>query len=222
MAYSRKKSTGRKVIPYRKKPRVPRFNDVLRPMRVKMRYQDGVVLASTALIGFTTYAFRTNSLFDPDWTGTGHQPYRFDQLAAIYRKYTVVGSKITVEFTTGDKTVVATDTGPWQVGVAPSSSFTPSGTGSDMFTLSETADSSYGTLRNGLITTCRTSWNPKDFNLDVKDDSLGADVSANPSTTYAYVLWMWNQGSTAVTNVIANVTIEFDVEFTRPLQTTSS
>lgn len=35
------------------------------------------------------YQFRLNSLFDPDFTGTGHQPYGFDQLTAIYSRYRV-------------------------------------------------------------------------------------------------------------------------------------
>ena len=39
-----------------------------------------------------------NSLFDPDQTGTGHQPYYFDQFAALYNRYTVLGSKLTAEF----------------------------------------------------------------------------------------------------------------------------
>ena len=40
-----------------------------------------------------------NSLFDPDFTGTGHQPYYFDQFATIYQRYTVIGSKLTATFT---------------------------------------------------------------------------------------------------------------------------
>lgn len=33
--------------------------------------------------------FRLNSLFDPDETGTGHQPYGRDTMAAIYNRYKV-------------------------------------------------------------------------------------------------------------------------------------
>lgn len=33
--------------------------------------------------------YRINSLFDPDLTGTGHQPMYFDQIAQIYQKYLV-------------------------------------------------------------------------------------------------------------------------------------
>jgi len=32
-------------------------------------------------------------MFDPNISGTGHQPYYFDQLAALYDHYCVIGSK---------------------------------------------------------------------------------------------------------------------------------
>jgi len=43
--------------------------------------------------------FRANSLFDPDYTGTGHQPSSFDLWSGLYNHYVVCGSKITVSFT---------------------------------------------------------------------------------------------------------------------------
>lgn len=37
------------------------------------------------------YRFNMNSLYDPDLTGTGHQPYGFDQMAALFNRYRVYG-----------------------------------------------------------------------------------------------------------------------------------
>lgn len=42
------------------------------------------------------YNFNLNSLFDPDRTGTGHQPYGFDQMAALFNRYRVFGCSYVV------------------------------------------------------------------------------------------------------------------------------
>jgi len=39
-------------------------------------------------------AFSANGMYDPDVTGTGHQPMGFDQMMTLYNHYTVIGSKI--------------------------------------------------------------------------------------------------------------------------------
>lgn len=44
------------------------------------------------------HLFKLNSLFDPDTTGTGHQPYWFDQLNNIYKAYRVMGVRARVTF----------------------------------------------------------------------------------------------------------------------------
>lgn len=36
-----------------------------------------------------SYLHRLNSLFDPDQSGTGHQPYMYDQLTSMYKRYQV-------------------------------------------------------------------------------------------------------------------------------------
>lgn len=41
--------------------------------------------------GAWTYVYRLNSVFDPNFTGTGHQPNGFDQWSAFYGKYRVTG-----------------------------------------------------------------------------------------------------------------------------------
>lgn len=43
------------------------------------------------------YNFSCNGLFDPNNTGTGHQPLYFDQLMSIYDHYTVLSSTITIQ-----------------------------------------------------------------------------------------------------------------------------
>ena len=47
----------------------------------------------TAGVGDPFHVFRMNSIYDPDQTGVGHQPYGHDQLAEIYSRYRVNGFK---------------------------------------------------------------------------------------------------------------------------------
>jgi len=48
-----------------------------------------------------TYTFSCNGMYDPNITGTGHQPLYFDQMTALYDHYTVIGSKIRVKLCQG-------------------------------------------------------------------------------------------------------------------------
>ncbi len=43
-----------------------------------------------------TYVFSCNGLYDPNITGTGHQPHGFDQLMQNYKNYQVLSSSIEV------------------------------------------------------------------------------------------------------------------------------
>jgi len=53
---------------------------------------------SVATLNTATQFYRLNSLFDPDATGGGHQPYGFDQLAALFAHYRVYKCKWHIEF----------------------------------------------------------------------------------------------------------------------------
>ncbi len=61
----------------------------------KLRYVDSVVLNASAGAA-ANHFFSANGLFDPDITGTGHQPLAFDQYIAMYDHYKVLSSKMTI------------------------------------------------------------------------------------------------------------------------------
>lgn len=76
-------------------------NDPFRPwMNCKLSYTQTTVLATGISLFGTEQVFRLNSLYDPDFSGGGHQPYGFDQLNGIYRKYIV--SAVLIEVTMFD------------------------------------------------------------------------------------------------------------------------
>lgn len=67
----------------------------------KHRYSQQLILYTDNLTNRTgtEVAFRLNSLYDPDFTGTGHQPLGFDQLTPIYKVYRVYKVECQVRIT---------------------------------------------------------------------------------------------------------------------------
>lgn len=67
---------------------------------VRLKYVEFITLNPTAAGSAVPIInhFRANSLFDPNYSGVGHQPRGFDEHAALYDHYTVIGSKIKVTF----------------------------------------------------------------------------------------------------------------------------
>ncbi len=64
-------------------------NGFPREMKVKLVYfQTGYITTTSGGIPYD-YQFRLNSIFDPDYTSTGHQPLGRDQWAAFYGRYRV-------------------------------------------------------------------------------------------------------------------------------------
>lgn len=48
------------------------------------------------------HVFRINSIYDTDFTALGHQPLGYDEMSALYGKYTVIGVKATYQFNSQD------------------------------------------------------------------------------------------------------------------------
>lgn len=94
-----------------------------RMLKFKHIYVESGELISGA--STSSYQFRCNGMNDPNFTGTGAQPMYFDQIAAIYNHYTVIGSKCTM--TLIPKGTTATE--PFRVAafVNDDSTFTPGG-----------------------------------------------------------------------------------------------
>lgn len=64
---------------------------------VKLRYCTSVSLNS-GVATVSKNSFRANGLYDPDQTGTGHQPIYFDVFQLLYDHYTVLGARCTASF----------------------------------------------------------------------------------------------------------------------------
>lgn len=84
------KPRARTVNPRRRyRQRTTNVNRSLQPIPsryiCKMKYSTTI-----STDGSGQYIFNLNSLYDPDRTGFGHQPYGFDNLALLYNRYRVI------------------------------------------------------------------------------------------------------------------------------------
>ena len=82
------------VTPISKSPMPTKYATKLRWGQVGLQINPGI-----AQVG--KYIFRANSLYDPDYTSalTPQQPRGFDEIMPLYKHYTVIGSKISVQIT---------------------------------------------------------------------------------------------------------------------------
>lgn len=85
-------------------------------LTVKHRYVSAPLTTAALVTGNPdVYQYRANGMFDPDATGVGHQPLLFDEMAALYNRFRVVASKITVR---GNATTAATSGAVLSISIA--------------------------------------------------------------------------------------------------------
>lgn len=74
----------------RRKNTTVTVNHSLQP--IPQRYICKMKYCETNLTNLATgqYLYNINSIYDPDRTGAGHQPYGFDNLALLYNRYRVI------------------------------------------------------------------------------------------------------------------------------------
>lgn len=67
----------------------------------RLRYVETVTFTTGTLGALgTQQAWSLNSVYDPNNSGTGHQPYLFDTISALYSKYRVNAAKVTMNWCT--------------------------------------------------------------------------------------------------------------------------
>ncbi len=166
------------------------------------------------------YYFSCNGAFDPDVSGTGHQPMGFDQMMLLYEQYTVVASTISVTFISAG--------GAGRVGIllSPDTS-----AGADPSKLVENglckwhcmdaAASSGGTGQR--IVTVEQSFNTAKFfgrqndRVVVNDPDLFGTTAANPTEQAYFAVGGWAFPSQSGTTVIDfDVLIKYDVVYWEP------
>lgn len=191
-------------------------------LRQTLVYAEQYVVTLQATAGNISYnAFRLNGLFDPRFAIGGHQPMGFDQLMAIYSRYTVVGARVTFQVTNNTQTFQNGNFGinvrdpatsiPTQVDAVLESQYSKSGT--------------WGYLQNTKRITLNFD-GPKYFNTNdiCSEDSLAGSDTADPTRVALADCWVaCDQATTGPNNTVAvMVKIEYDSYFYEPKNVATS
>jgi len=221
MAYRNKKKLSKKRTFRRKRKSnlvagVPRSilrtragpvqNGMIRKLRY---YEQNIQLDPTAgLAGW--YYFRANDLYDPNYTGTGHQPMGFDQWMAFYNKFTVLGSKITCTFFNNNTTAVPQD---WNCTLRKVTTPTNS-------TLSDTLEAggcSHRVMQNDKnVVLSKTYSHRKEHALTVHDGQTAGTASSSPLDEQYFELGIWGINAADNSTIDVVVKIEYTALFYDP------
>ena len=189
---------------------------------VKLAYVDTVVIDPPAgPDGFGVYVFRANSCYDPDYTGTGHQPMMFDTYMAIYDHFQVKWSSIKVVNTPKDK--AGQDYPPiWGVYIADQPAAVNAMNNVNQlleqrdhgpFKMAGLRDNS----TNLRMSTIKRSVNIRKFTGTTDHSLLRGDSGSNPTEDVYFIIWcsarsvVFNPGQEQF-----DVQMNFIVEFTEP------
>lgn len=90
----KKKQWKRRPRKATRKPRTQLVNRALNPIPqrfiCRMKYADTFTVSTSGISPTGTYRFNLNSIFDPNRTGVGHQPYGRDTFDTLYNRYRVI------------------------------------------------------------------------------------------------------------------------------------
>lgn len=198
-----------------KKKTLPRYNYVptkvylgKQPLPLQLfntvKYAESVVV--TLIGGFNSYLFSCNSLFDPNRTGTGHQPMYFDQLIALYDHYTVLRSRIKFSPLPGG----LFDT-PFAATVYQDDDATVATTFTQALEQKSACKAKTWIPQAGPNPTLYSSWDAaKTFGPNPQaQDSLQGDATASPTEQTFYTLCIQDLGSSNNT-ISLLVEVEYD------------
>ncbi len=186
--------------------------------RCALRYaQTKTYTTGSAGVSGTENAFSLNSLYDPDVTGVGHQPYGFDQVASLYSKYLVRSCDVQIRAVTpgggADMCILAAFTGAQAVSL---SGITVDAATEKQGVITKSIASS-GSNRN-IVINLRNIPLPKSLGLSpiqysAEMSTYGASVTASPSVQSFLRVNVASYNGTAAEDVSIQVVIIYHAEF---------
>lgn len=190
-------------------------------LRRKLLYFDQYTIASSVgAVGLQQ--FRVNSLFDPDLTGTGHQPRGFDQLCTAtgpYTRYRVMGVSIVLQYIADNSPVMTIAAGFSDASTLPS--VAGGGIGSiagngELPGWLTSLSNTYGSNVKELAFAARIADIESKPEASIRaEDGYAATSGASPVDVCYFSIQAQAVGA-ATSNLDVLVKIEFDAEFEGP------
>lgn len=190
--------------------------------RLSFKYCEHVSINPPAGGSTGTYVFSANGMFDPNVTGTGHQPLGFDQwIPQFYNHYVVTGAKCTARFVSPTNSVLG---GTMICGIEIVDNATPYNLpASAIMERPRTAYRMLGNASTGnSLTTVVKGFSAKKFfriKDVVGDDTQRGTSTSNPAEQAYFHVWVGALDETTdVASVPITVTIEYTVALLEPNQ----
>lgn len=186
-------------------------------MRVVLSYTEQVTLTST-IGAYAAYLFKGNGLFDPNQTGTGHQPVGFDQWApGIYRRYRVMASTISVSLLGN---ITTNPQGLVRLAVSPnllSAGYTDfDAQAAQPYCWHRLINTPFGvgTPSNRIVKSMETSLlNGVPGRAVLEEENYSALYSADPADTWYWVIGSQSADQATTTALLLDVQVQYVVDF---------
>lgn len=214
MPYTRRKRYVKKRRTYKRRRATARTPSGFPAQQVfTLKYTDTFQLSNTSGV-LSEYKYRANSVFDPQYSVGGHQPFGFDQRAQFYNHYQVISSKISLRA----MPPVSHTLNNMVVGAYISDDATAY---TDWTTYLEAGRGSHALMSSVNTETTRTfgsSFSKKTFFGPVVDNGdTSATVTANPTEGAFFHIWQQPADKVATVGEITYiVNISYRVRFFEP------
>lgn len=191
-----------------------RFKGVGLPDQYFTKLQWAETYNLTSVGSIASQIFRGNSLYDPDYTGVGTQPYYFDQLAGLYKKYIVYASKIQVTFVQGTGSGGGAFCTVYLVPKPTDVALPTSADEETQLPRCKSAQMGPNTGGDGVIKISHYGKSATIIGrLLSSDDVLSANTTSNPTQQFYWHIGVQSMDETTTPNIYAKVTITYYCKF---------
>lgn len=193
--------------------RVPRAGPLGRTHKTLLRYCEYRFTLDPGLVTAHQKVYSANGMWDPNFSGGGHQPLGFDQLMAMYNHYTVIGAKIAVRMFGIDSTYE----GLLSIHLQSNSSAPP-----NIEQLIENGSVAYkfiGSRDSGTTAALTLKCNPAKYlgrSKPLSDPQLKGTATANPDEQVYFVISADAPSGTDISGMYGICSIEYLAVFHEP------